>query len=37
MIGIRNRYGKNALLKGFNYLNKATGIKRNLMVGGHNG
>ncbi|WP_028515168.1 DNA repair protein [Ruminococcus flavefaciens] len=37
MIGIRNRYGKNALLKGFNFLNKATGIKRNMMVGGHNG
>lgn len=37
MIGIRNRYGKNALLKGFNYLDKATGIKRNMMVGGHNG
>lgn len=37
MIGIRNRYGKNALLRGFNFLNKATGIKRNMMVGGHNG
>ena len=37
MIGIRNRFGKNALLKGFNYLDKATGIKRNMMVGGHNG
>ena len=37
MIGIRNRYGKNALLKGFNLFDKATGIKRNTMVGGHNG
>jgi len=37
MIGIRNRFGKNSLLKGFNYLEKATGIKRNTMVGGHNG
>ena len=37
MIGIRNRFGKNSLLKGFNYLDKATGIKRNMMVGGHNG
>ena len=37
MVGIRNRYGKNALLKGFNLFDKATGIKRNTMVGGHNG
>ena len=37
MVGIRNRYGKNALLKGFNLFGKATGIKRNTMVGGHNG
>jgi DNA polymerase V len=36
-VGIRNRYGKNALLKGFNLFDKATGIKRNTMVGGHNG
>lgn len=36
MVGIRNRYGKNALLKGFNIFDKATGIKRNTMVGGHN-
>jgi len=37
MIDIRNRFGKNSLLKGFNFLDKATGIKRNMMVGGHNG
>ena len=37
MVGIRNRYGKNALLKGFNLFDKATGIKRNTTVGGHNG
>lgn len=37
MVGIRNKYGKNALLKGFNLFEKATGIKRNTMVGGHNG
>ena len=37
MVGIRNKYGKNALLKGFNLFDKATGIKRNTMVGGHNG
>ena len=37
MVGIRNKYGKNALLKSFNLFDKATGIKRNTMVGGHNG
>lgn len=37
MVGIRNKYGKNALLKGFNLFDNATGIKRNTMVGGHNG
>lgn len=37
MVGIRHKYGKNALLKGFNLFDKATGIKRNTMVGGHNG
>lgn len=37
MIDIRNKYGKNAMLRGFNFLDKATGIKRNTMVGGHNG
>ena len=37
MVDIRNKYGKNALLKGFNFFDKATGIKCNTMVGGHNG
>ena len=37
MVGIRNRYWKNALIKGFNLYDKATGMKRNTMVGGHNG
>ena len=37
MVGIRNKFGKNSLLKGFNLYDKATGIKRNTMVGGHNG
>lgn len=37
MVDIRTRFGKNALLKGFNLFDKATGIKRNTMVGGHNG
>lgn len=37
MVDIRTRFGKNALLKGFNLFDKATGIKRNTMVEGHNG
>ena len=37
MVDIRTRFGKNALLKGFNIFDKATGMKRNTMVGGHNG
>ena len=37
MVDIRTRFGKNALLKGFNLFDKATGMKRNTMVGGHNG
>ena len=37
MVDIRNKYGKNAMLKGFNLFDKTTGIKRNTMVGGHNG
>ena len=37
MVDIRARFGKNALLKGFNLFDKATGMKRNTMVGGHNG
>lgn len=36
MVGLRNKYGKNALLKGFNLSDKTAGIKRNTMVGGHN-
>ena len=31
MVGIRNKYGKNVLLKGFNLFDKATGIKRNTI------
>ena len=37
MVDIRNKYGKNAMLKGFNLFDKTTGIKMNTMVGGHNG
>ncbi len=36
MIDIRNQYGKNAVLKGMNFYDKATTRKRNTLVGGHN-
>ena len=37
LVKIKDRYGKNAVFKGMNLLDKATGIARNKMVGGHNG
>jgi DNA polymerase V len=36
VISIKNRYGKNAVLKGMSYQEKATARKRNKLVGGHN-
>ena len=36
LIEIKHKYGKNAVLKGMNKLDKATTIKRNTLVGGHN-
>lgn len=33
---IKHRYGKNAILKGMNVLDKATSRERNKLVGGHN-
>lgn len=33
---IRERYGKNALIKGISLTEKATAIKRNALIGGHN-
>jgi DNA polymerase V len=33
---IKKRFGKNAILKGVSYTDKATSRARNLMVGGHN-
>ena len=33
---IKGNYGKNAVVKGMNLLDKATTIKRNTLVGGHN-
>ncbi|MBQ4346288.1 MAG: DNA methylase [Oscillospiraceae bacterium] len=35
MLKIKNRYGKNAILKGMNFLEGATTIERNGQVGGH--
>lgn len=36
LIEIKHKYGKNAVLKGMNFLDKATTRKRNLLIGGHN-
>lgn len=36
IIQIKHRYGKNAILKGMNKLEKATTEKRNTLIGGHN-
>ena len=35
IIGIRNRMGKNAILKGTNFVEGATGKARNEQIGGH--
>jgi len=35
MLSIKNRYGKNAILKGTSYLEGATGIERHSQIGGH--
>ena len=37
VVDIKKKYGKNALLRGISYSNKATGRERNTMVGGHAG
>lgn len=36
IIQIKEKYGKNEILKGMNKLEKATTEKRNTLVGGHN-
>lgn len=36
LIEIKHKYGKNAVLKGMNMLDKATTRQRNKLVGGHN-
>ena len=35
MLVIRSKYGKNAILKGVNYEQAATGRERNMQIGGH--
>ena len=37
MINIKNKYGKNAILKGMNLEEGGTTIKRNIQIGGHKG
>ena len=37
ILGIKKRYGKNAILKGMNLEEKATTKNRNKLIGGHNG
>lgn len=37
IVGLRNKYGKNTVLKGISYMENATARERNKMVGGHNG
>ena len=36
LLDIKEKFGKNAIFKGMNKLEKATTIKRNKLVGGHN-
>jgi DNA polymerase V len=35
LLDIRARYGKNAILKGMNFEEAATGRERNQQIGGH--
>lgn len=37
MLSIRAKYGKNAILKGVNFEEAATGRERNTQIGGHRG
>ena len=36
LLDIKNKYGKNSILRGISYDQSATQMKRNCMVGGHN-
>ena len=35
MLGIKAKHGKNAILKGMNYVDAATTRERNCQIGGH--
>ena len=35
LLEVRKKYGSNALLRGFNYMNGGTARERNLQIGGH--
>ena len=35
LLGIKNKYGKNAILRGMNLQESATAITRNASIGGH--
>ena len=37
VLSIKNKYGKNAILKGMNFVEGATTIERNGQIGGHKG
>ena len=37
LLDVKAKYGKNALLRGISYREKATGRIRNLLIGGHKG
>lgn len=37
LLNIKNKYGKNSILKGINYLEDGTTRERNEQVGGHKG
>ena len=36
IVEIKNKYGKNSILRGMNLQKKATTLKRNKLIGGHN-
>lgn len=37
LLDIKRKYGKNAILKGMNFIEGSTAIERNKEVGGHKG
>ena len=37
LLDIKGKYGKNTILRGISYREKATGKLRNTLIGGHNG